>query len=414
MFKMVSRKRVLKSADNSLFKMNIQLFAEGEPAAVPATASVEPAAMPADTNPAPAAMEPATTVEPSSNNELLDFILNNPAASRYGNTVQNTEPVTPAATIPGVQPAATPAQPATVVPQVAQSLDWVPEKFRANPENFAKSYTELERKLSEMGNTNKAVFQQLQNAGFQVVQGADGSPVVIPVNPQVQQGQVQGQGQSQAPEAAPEGLTEEQLAELNEKISDAMLDPSKNPAKLIMDLVAKVTEMQTSNLASKVNQFDQRIQAQVAQEHWQGTVKSFAENTADFEQYADEITKVIQENGQYLLSLPDDNARIKTAYDIAKANVFNANPPVAPKTLTDYLADPNSVAEIANNPEIQKLVLAATAQQMRTTNGTIPVTISGQPAGAPPSATPEVLTTSKDRISATKGLLSRFFGAGQT
>jgi|GEM_PF-6343699 len=420
------------TADNPLrdFRINLTLFGDGpagDPgSAAPASPSSEPAPAPAaepaaSTGGVPAAGQP-TTVQPStvpsssepsgSGNPLLDYFKSGGASQYDPSKIPGANPATVQPQTPVVTQPAQPAQPAQPVqtepsavppsaPVSTEPQDWtkqVPDKFRnpdgsVNVEALVKSYTHLEPKLTEQGRTISELTSRLETFG----QGQQPQQAQPGQNPQQIPGQQPGQ-QPQTP-AEPE-ITPEQIKEINEKFVESLLDPEKNPVQALSQIIKDV-------VTPMVAPIQQRTEYQDRLTEWNQKVDKFKSNTPDFAELETDITQVIQEMGPYLATMPDP---LQSAYEMAKGRKAQNFKPQPVPTLEEMLADPNNIAKVVQNPQVQQMILSQTATQIQ--NGAPPVVMASQPGGTPPAAPSTPITNVKEATNAAKGFFSNLLRGG--
>jgi hypothetical protein len=401
--------------------LNLRLFDALAPAGTPAPAAPASAPDPAPAGPAPAA--PASAGEPttgtgtpgSGDNPLLNFLQSGSGARKYqvpgvnvtptpapGSQQPSTvvsQPASPAQSVPSTgQPAAQPGQPAQhgqpAQPATAQPEELILGKFRTT-EDVIKAFPELEKKLGQQGTELGELRRKL--AEFEGGAQPSGQPA--------QPGQP-AQGGPQQPQI-PE-LTPEQIKDLNAKFVETMLDPDKNPLELLGNIVNNMLAEGMKNIEGRIAPVEQRFAVQDYAVEYNQAVDQFKTNGHDdWDQLKPELVQIAQQYGPILSAMPAEQA-IETAYNMAKANkVANMRP--AP-TLEEMLKDPQTLQQIAQNPELKNLILQNVGSEIR--SGNIPTVIGGQPTGTAPVASSEPIRTTKDATRAAVGFFNRFMGGG--
>ncbi len=406
-------KKLNNIADNH-FKLDLQFFNNtpaapaGDSSAAAPTAAPDPVSASPEPAPAPAAGEggaspvsPAPGGEPitgspaGSGNPLLDLLQSGKMASKYdpskipghGPQAQPasaqlvSQPAQPPVGQPPAQPAAQPPAQAPAVPQPTEQPK-ILGKFNT-PEDMARSYTELERKLSEQGETIRQ-FRESQ------------------AQPPVQQ-----PGQ-QPPAQQPVELTPEKIKELNEKFVETILDPEKNPIETLSKIIKQAVEPMIAQVDKKYEPVQQTVEHQNRVAEWNQKVDTFKTNNPDYGQFEPEITQIIKEQGQHLVNLPDP---LQAAYDMAKGRkAQNLGPPPPVPTLEDMLNDPANIEKLVQNPQIQQRILSQTVNSIK--GGAPPVVIANQPGGTPPAAPAEAIHTVADATKAAKNFFSKILHGG--
>ena len=370
-----------QKADNpGMFNINLQLFAEGDPAATPT--SGEPAAAPTSGEPASApASAPVgepTTGEPKTFEELWNKHL---AAGVEPNPYATGEPPVPVAPEPS----------APVTPEWVNNL---PDKFKnadggVNYEALANSYLNLEPELTRRSTELAQLRQQMQG------------------QPQQQPAQQPAQ---QSPQGQPEQYTPEQLTQIGEQFIDGLLDPSTSLQTLSGLINTAVNQALQQNIMPKIAPVLENYEQSQYVNEWNQQISSLAQTNPDIEQLVPVMAQVLDEpvigpNGQpvtmqgpngpvpvttgdYLATMPNG---IQMAYNLAKARQAQNL-----KSPEDMLKDNTFWAKAAEHPEIRKMVLTANAKEIYNNNQKVPTVIGSTPAGAPPATPPTKPTNAQE------------------
>lgn len=333
-------------ADNP-FTFNLQLFAEGDPAASPAPADPAPAA--------PVSTE--QVVDPRESMSLNDYFTQQRS--------QASEPVTPPTMDPGQ---VNPAQAApTATPEPTEPRIDIPDKFRnpdgsPNMEAILKSHSELEKVLGRQG-------QELGQLRAMAEKGT---------NP--------------APETKPEP-TPEELAAKEEAYAEEWFDAIQTGD---FNKAMEVMEKRQQDKAEA-----QALQKQKDQEQAMGYLDAIAQA---FPEEAEANMPMIKEAFDMMGDAGDvlydalASVGINPAaavLSLVKMGQATIKAPEAPKipTLEEMLQDQTNVSKILQNPEIKKAILQNHMEEIKG-NPTPPV-IGNGPGGLPPSAQPVDLTNMK-------------------
>ncbi len=375
-----------QKADNpGMFNINLQLFAEGEPAGAPTGG--EPAAAPVTSGEPAATSAPVgepTTGEPRP--ASFEELWNKHAAAGEPNPYATSEPAAPAAPV-----APEPSAPAT--PEWANNL---PDKFKnadggVNYEALANSYLNLEPELTRRSTELAQLRQQMQ-----------GQPQQQP-NPQP------AQQPAQAPQGQPE-YTPEQLTQIGEQFLDNILDPSKSLQTLSGLINTAVNQALQQNIMPKIAPVLENYEQSQYVNEWNQQISSLAKTNPDIEQLVPVMAQVLDEpvigpNGQpvttqgpngpvpvttgdYLATMPNG---IQMAYNLAKARQAQNL-----KSPEDMLKDNTFWTKAAEHPEIRKMVLTANAKEIYNNNQKVPTVIGSTPAGAPPATPPTKPTNAQE------------------
>ena len=361
--------------------MDLQLFAEGDPA---------PAAAPVVDNsvvspPAPHSVSTATPSE-----DFVPPVV--PGVEGYDPTTATAETrrniiegwLKGADTPPEVTPPITeeippaPAQSASDEPLIS-----IPDKFKmpdgsVNMDAFVKSYIFAEKKISEQGEEIRTLRTQPP---------AQGTPLE--------------QSQPEQSSQAPAQLTKEELDKVKEQWFDKFYD---NPQEALADLLSGVVEKTVNPLLAPIAPVVQDFSTRQQTALWAKEAEKVAEKYSDFDTFADAMTTIIGSmKPQEFAALPNP---METVYLMAKGSA-----PVTPTPkLEDSLKDPEFVKSLATNPEIRKAVLTTYANNV---NGERkPNVIGAGSGGVPPAAPPQEIRTVNDATRASREFFSKHLTGG--
>jgi hypothetical protein len=357
---------LIDNADNpNAFHMDLQLFAEGDPAPAPA-ADPTPVATPA-VEPTP---EPTAPSDPRQTQSLADFF----ESRKAGN-----EPA------PEVAPEVQPITPVTTPKPIEPQQD-VPDKFKnadgsVNTEAIIKSYTNMESMYSKQQNTVQQMTELQQT--------------VIALQQQIaQQAQASAQPEQQL---TPEEIEAQAEAD-NEKFWEAY---NTNPKSAIADLVKEAVENSVKPMMDPILQ-ERESQQQVAQ--WDQRIQEFTKDHDDFESVRPAMQEILQSDEavkQFTQDHPDKGIALLYDLAIAKSKQAPATPEAtpAPKTAEEMMNDPEFVAKFVSNPAVKDMVLKQHMQNLK--NNPAPPVIGAQ-GGLPPSTQPVDMTNMKTAAEALK------------
>ncbi len=329
-------------ADNLVRRIDLQLFGEGDPPAQESPAE-----------PAGTAQEPGQPGEEPQPKSLLEFF--NRASEEGGTEEKGTgegEPTT--------EPESRPEEP---------KLE-IPEKFRLpdgslNQEALLRSYLEEEKKLHEQAAELAEIRKMMQELQGRLLQEQ-------PKEPETPQ------------------LTEEQIQELNEKWLSEFYS---NPLQAINQILEPLVQSRIQPLAQQIEQ-----QRQV--EQWTQQVETVRQKySSDFDQLLPEMEKIVQEQGEALVNIPN---AVEVIYQMAKARHYK--PP------EELLKDENFRKKILEDESIRNEILKDYANKVK--EGQPPIMVGSQP-GEIPAIPPEEIKTPQDSLRATKSFFQRILGKTQ-
>ena len=326
-------------------KINLQLFAEGEPAAPNPAPVAEPA--PAAT-PAPAPSEPM-----SIDDQLMNLF----------NGAVNDTPSTPAAVdTPTPQPGTADGQPATEPPAAPAQ----PEKIM-NKYDTVGDLVKAHQSLQSTWNRDHQALLETQRVLEQI---------------RTEKEQLEARLQNPAPAAQ---QSEDALDELATLDNEALLEKlMADPKGVITKMVEKIAESKYKPLESKIAPVVEREEMARSLEMWNEATTKFSQDNPDMQDFIDGMKQYIAENN--LQNTNEPEKVLKNAYIYAKGLKYA--PPVDPSTL---LNDPEFVSKnIMTNPAIKDSIIKAYMAEL---NGVkVPPAITGSSNGAsmatPPPAKP--------------------------
>lgn len=195
--------------------------------------------------------------------------------------------------------------------------------------------------------------------------------------------------QQQQPAAQPpqnQAPTAEELTQAKEAFMD----------KFYEDPQAAVREMAEKMISERFDKTVNPVIEPIAKERqWNEQVSAVSEKYSDFNDHIAAMQKVLADMPHLA------QQGLETVYFVAKGQ--NAQPAAPALTPEQLMADPTFIQDhIANNPQIQQMIVSKYLQDRQQTNQQIPVVMGGQPGGQPP-AMPESRPT--DLRQASKGFL---------
>jgi soluble cytochrome b562 len=338
-----------------LFEINLQLFAEGDPAptgSVPAPAS--DGGQPGTSN------EPASTAEPLSLSDRVDKFFQEAMTGD-----QNQQQGAVADKVGGT--ATTDVQPTQEggAPNASQQDNLILGKFK-NTEEVFKGYVNLESDYTR----KSQMLSDIQKAADTLK--TENEQLVAKINELTNNSQSSKQQPTKEPSDELSGLdTEEYMNKFYES-------PQEVIAKTVESIVKKVI----TPLEDRVKPVMETVEAQKTQELWDTATRDFYKNNPDMVAFKDGMKQYIVENN--LQNSNNPGKVLKDALVYAKGLSYKAPEPVNPKTL---LSDESFLTEnVLKNPDIVNRILKEHMQDIK--NNSAPPTITGQSAGGQPTATP--------------------------
>ena len=260
----------------------------------------------------------------------------------------------------------------------------VPAKFlnadgSVNVEALAKSYVEGESKLGEQGNRIGDYNRQIQELSEKLQQ----------YEQLILKGGYAPAQDNSASEPGPEPE-----AEFNsEKWFDEFYeDPRTALQKLFQDAVSQAVQ--------PFEPMVRHFQEERERNYWQEEVARAQEQYPDFDQYRARAAEILKEQ-PHLLQLPN---AIETCYKMAKGEVLGSQVEAQP-SLEEMMKDPNFIAQLSQNPEIQKQVLKGYSE--KASSQPKPTVMGTQPGGVSTFTPPPEIRSVKDATRAFKDFLMR-------
>ena len=385
--------------------MNLQLFNDGATPATPATPATDPApAVAPAVDPAQATGQPAVSPEPARrHNSLTDYLIAKGHFTPEGQPVQaSAQPPAPGqqpqAPVPGVTPpapAVEPAQPATPAqPQL-------PEKFQGKSlEEIVRSYTELEKWNTQLAQRHGlppdlATQQNIARLASEQAQTIAQLQAQLQQNPGTQQ---TGAQQSVA-EAAEQVMLENSMTP--EEFSELMYTDPGQVMKMLSDQANRAADSRIQAWQQEQVTAQQNHQARV--DHFANQMAKASADYSDFREALPQIEQYFAANPE-IENLPNS---IDLAYKAVKGEQFIKNPPQAPPTVEQMLADDNFKQQLLSNPAVRTAILKGQAEAIR--SGQPPVVIAGQ-SGLSPAAGAESIKSTREAGNAARGLFQKALG----
>lgn len=298
-----------------------------------------------------------------------------------------------AATEPPAEPEVIPGEPEPEpepTPSPEPQVD-IPDKFRLpdgsiNPK-FIQSYQNMESMFTKQA-------QQIN----------DLTQVVINLQNQVLTNQTAPQYTPPEPPAP----TPEELAAANEAWLERFYE---NPQKTLQDVIANTIQSQLDPILAPIMQdreFQQSVQTYSQQ------VAALGQKYPDLDQYRPAMQDILNaaqdpSSGLNLEAILDQDGAMEAIYLMAKGKT--AQPPApAPvsKTPEELLKDQNFLAQVVNNPEVQKMILANVQAQLK--GEPKPPVVGARPGGAAPGLEPVSIKSTKDAARASQSYFQKVFG----
>lgn len=374
-----------QNADNLPFAMSLQLFAEPEPGAEPTAASTEPSPVveqPQAQPAAPAAQEPEQlTGDPREKMNLLEFWASRKQASEPV-TLPTTEPAPSA--MPGGQPAANEPVPE---PRVE-----IPDKFKnldgsLNAEALIKSYTNMEQMYGRIQQDPQSVDNLAEtNRNLQALVETLKAAAAPPA--------------PSTPQLSPEEIATQEEAE-NERLWEMM---QNNPKAFKENLRNEMRGELREELLQELQPVIHAQQKEAMKTEIEGFIKPLAEKAPDFANFVPGIKEELTRMGDAgYESLKKEGVNpVEFAYNLTKVKqAGNQPPPSPPKTVEDFLNDPETFAKIAQDPKVQEAILKQNARNVA--DNQPPTVIGSHVGGQVPAAAPTEIKSTRD---GTKAFLS--------
>ncbi len=141
------------------------------------------------------------------------------------------------------------------------------------------------------------------------------------------------------------------------------------------DIIAKAVQKAMEPLMQKVNPVVETVNAQMKRDNWNEATRDFVSEHADMSDFTEEMKQYIQE--RELGNSDNPKQVLSDAYMFARGMKYTPPQQVDPKA---FLQDQNFVNEnILNNPEIVNMILQKQMQQINSQQ--VPVSIGGQVSG---------------------------------